>query len=513
MRRGKGVTIDFSYASGIKHFSSNIVDKVNVKNVILPAGLESIGAGAFKHKNYLEGVDFSRVKLLKDIPLDLFQRSSYLNEISIPECVEVIGNNAFESCIRLKDVKFSSSGKLREIGDYAFKDCGLLDLILPDKLEKISVGAFENNRLLKTVKIPRKVSSISDGAFKGVGEKSTFLVFRGSYGEQYCNKEGLNHETFNNDNDMECGLKRHTEDSDNTMQKLQILDADMYNLFINLNIDKRDAKIYYSIINKVKTRLEDVSSIKVNDRLFKDNKYNKDAVGAINRCNFYKNYGSGQQEEVVTNRICNLYLEFSLDVSKHANESKIADAIYGIRNELTWSTIVNSMQGDKYNLNTYRLNFNDQDLVVIYTNSDIKYVGIKNRLSRGSLGLQGADGGVEFILKEGDVSISNPGYYVVNGIKIEFDMLKRISERLKYSFKAETVYMSDEHNSLMEYAYKSGKIITTSKVGSGAYKIGSIKDLGELNAEEKEKISSKLITADTHKALKTFIKKGLKMSK
>lgn len=79
----------------------------NIRKVIFPSTLREIDGCFFSehgHEDNLEEVDFSKVKLLKEIPDGLFENCERLQKIDIPEGVEIIGSSVFDSCTNLRKI-------------------------------------------------------------------------------------------------------------------------------------------------------------------------------------------------------------------------------------------------------------------------------------------------------------------------------------------------------------------------------------------------------------------------
>ena len=114
-----------------------------LEKIILPAGLERIGAGAFSNTG--------------------------LKEIIIPEGVTVIEEGTFDGCSFLKTVKLPS--ELREIGNGAFRNCGLTSVSFPESLRVIGEKAFHSHQI-KDLTIPAGVTRIGNGAFSANGDKA-----------------------------------------------------------------------------------------------------------------------------------------------------------------------------------------------------------------------------------------------------------------------------------------------------------------------------------------------------
>ena len=128
-------------------------NKETLVTLVLPDKLKSISNGAFCRCRSLSG------------------------SLIIPEGVEVIENTAFYDCISLTGT-LSLPTTLKRIGtiqgysshwDGAFAGCRFTcELILPDGLEEIGLGAFQNCRnLYGSLRLPEKLKAIGEGAFSG----------------------------------------------------------------------------------------------------------------------------------------------------------------------------------------------------------------------------------------------------------------------------------------------------------------------------------------------------------
>ena len=121
---------------GITTIYRDIFARTYIKKVILPAGLSTIKAGAFRCCRNLE-------------------------EIYIPESVTVIEQSVFWGCYELKSIS------------------------LPPHLTTISGSLFYGCGALEAVKIPDSVTNIEEDAFEGC-KNLTIYGLAGSYAEQYA---------------------------------------------------------------------------------------------------------------------------------------------------------------------------------------------------------------------------------------------------------------------------------------------------------------------------------------
>jgi len=146
----------------------------NLTNVEIPGTVSSIALGAFDGTPYLEnwkdtddGNDFLVVgdnillsykgrekKLIlpegiKHIAPGAFSKNSSLESVIIPASVSDIGEEAFSDCTNLHELILQEG--LKNIDDRAFKNSSIAAVSIPDSVEGIGLGAFDNGGKLKTV--------------------------------------------------------------------------------------------------------------------------------------------------------------------------------------------------------------------------------------------------------------------------------------------------------------------------------------------------------------------------
>ena len=89
----------------------------------------------------------------------------HIKELFLPEGITHIGTYAFNECEFLVSVQFPDS--LKSIGNEAFSETGLQNVVLPDGLETIGDRAFYDS-YLQTINIPASVTYIGKEAFGSV---------------------------------------------------------------------------------------------------------------------------------------------------------------------------------------------------------------------------------------------------------------------------------------------------------------------------------------------------------
>lgn len=191
---------------------------VSLENLTIPDGVNNISKGAFggctslksmviTNPNIVLGASvfegcssLETVKLpegIKTIPASFFA-SSGIKEISLPSTVTEIGQTAFMSTYSLLAIDLTNCSGLTTIGNNAFAVSGIKQIQLPDSLRMIKSNAFEGSGLtsitipdsvigdgdangdegigelvfwncvnLKSVSIPKGISRLNQGTFKG----------------------------------------------------------------------------------------------------------------------------------------------------------------------------------------------------------------------------------------------------------------------------------------------------------------------------------------------------------
>ena len=102
---------------------------------------------------------------VKGIRDSAFIMHDNLTKVVLPDGLEYVGDNAFSMCYNLSQVTLGNT--IKSIGEYAFDTTALESIILPKSLEKVDIGAFNNNAQLKTITIQGKNTVIEKRVFNG----------------------------------------------------------------------------------------------------------------------------------------------------------------------------------------------------------------------------------------------------------------------------------------------------------------------------------------------------------
>lgn len=127
-------------ADGIRSIGRNAFAKTKIASVILPAGLEAIGDGAFKDCRSLAA-------------------------ITIPYGVTAIGKSAFEGCVVIPKVIVPAS--VKSIGERAFAKCtSLTEISVPSRVRTLGKETFKDSRNIVTIlELPDFVTISNHGQY------------------------------------------------------------------------------------------------------------------------------------------------------------------------------------------------------------------------------------------------------------------------------------------------------------------------------------------------------------
>ena len=149
---------------------------LNLTDVKIPGSITNIEENAFWNCKQLASVYINDLAAWCGIqqygwgagPLtneaSLYFNSQLVTDLVIPDNIQTISASAFSGCISLKTVTIPRG--ITSIGLRAFAECGNLTSVeMADTLEKIGMQAFYNCAKLKNVTIPEGVTSIGKQAF------------------------------------------------------------------------------------------------------------------------------------------------------------------------------------------------------------------------------------------------------------------------------------------------------------------------------------------------------------
>ena len=115
----------------------------SIRNLQLPAGIQSIGAGAFRNCDQLVSFEIAD---------------------SLSRCELTIGDDAFSYCKSLTDVRLKDG--LKVIGGGAFSGCtALKELFIPDSVVTFGGGMIDGCSALETLSLPANANALLNGRY------------------------------------------------------------------------------------------------------------------------------------------------------------------------------------------------------------------------------------------------------------------------------------------------------------------------------------------------------------
>ena len=161
----------------------------NLKSIVIPASVTTVGAYAFSGCTNLTSVTFEEGSKLETLN-SIFQNSR-ITEFTIPKSVTeiapwvfdglssltkvrfeddsnvtVLPTQLFNGCYNLITVDFGRNSKIQTIDNWAFRKCVKLTAIdIPKSVTKIGISAFDKCKAIKSITIPAGVESVGARAF------------------------------------------------------------------------------------------------------------------------------------------------------------------------------------------------------------------------------------------------------------------------------------------------------------------------------------------------------------
>jgi len=149
----------FSGCENLLHSASGLLT--------LPNGVKIIDQHAFEGCNTIKKIVFSEyLEQIRDYAFYgcPFAFRDSANTFTVPDTVTTIGDHAFDGCTSLYTLDMGSSMVI-EIGDYAFNECGIRTVTFSPVLQSIGAYAFYKCTSLDTANLPSSLKLIGEYAF------------------------------------------------------------------------------------------------------------------------------------------------------------------------------------------------------------------------------------------------------------------------------------------------------------------------------------------------------------
>lgn len=130
---------------------------------------------------------------VKEIQVDAFEESYYLESVTIPDTVETM-TESFYMCVHLKNVSIGK--RVKELGGAQFLGCWELEeIVIPENVERLEKDTFNGCVALESVTFYNSDVEIKEGAFRNCNfDILTLMAEKGSTIEAYAKEYGIKFE-------------------------------------------------------------------------------------------------------------------------------------------------------------------------------------------------------------------------------------------------------------------------------------------------------------------------------
>ena len=171
LRRLKEVIIP----EGVQKVGEQWFMNSEIEGVEIPANVEIIEDEAFCNCEKLKRVTFAPGSRLKKIGTGCFQNTG-VEKTVIPKGVTEIQGRTFSGCKNLREVVFETGSELKTIRKSMSEECtNLATTNLPEGLQSIGDRAFRNCRSLTSIQFPDGLKDIGENCFENSGLKEVVL--------------------------------------------------------------------------------------------------------------------------------------------------------------------------------------------------------------------------------------------------------------------------------------------------------------------------------------------------
>ena len=168
--RGNTRLMEIELPDGLEIIGDEAFEYTGLKSISLPGSVKNLGSFIFANCKFLEEVVLEEG--IPEIPAGMFYRDP-VTSISLPKTVTKIGSQAFEKC-PLQSIEFPES--LCEIGRWAFMGTSLSSLQFKEGLETIDYGAFSDLKGESLIiNLPYNLKVIGQEAFKDSPVKEVMI--------------------------------------------------------------------------------------------------------------------------------------------------------------------------------------------------------------------------------------------------------------------------------------------------------------------------------------------------
>lgn len=164
------------FSEGIEELINGFYKSNLIEEITLPISLKTISGECFNSCSNLTTIN-NFPQDITDINNFMFYGCSSLSNIDIPNTINTVGSYSFYNCQAL-DIPLSLIKSLSKINEYAFYNCYKLngkDIVLNDNVTTIGSYAFQDCNL-REVRIPNTVTKIGTEIFKGNSSLEKIII-------------------------------------------------------------------------------------------------------------------------------------------------------------------------------------------------------------------------------------------------------------------------------------------------------------------------------------------------
>ncbi|MBP1535385.1 MAG: leucine-rich repeat protein [Ruminococcus sp.] len=181
----KNVLQDVNFGSHITRIGANAFAGDNIlqgtgSTTLDLSGIKYIGGGAFQNCEKIQHLTMDSVET---IDVNAFSGAKGLLDVTFPDTLTSIGNNAFKYCENIIDIDFGSNNQLTSIGSSAFIRCKKLKNIkfaddymnsIPDSVTDLGTSVFEDCEALQNFRLPDGIEELPNRSFFGCSKLNDF---------------------------------------------------------------------------------------------------------------------------------------------------------------------------------------------------------------------------------------------------------------------------------------------------------------------------------------------------
>ncbi|MCI9343147.1 MAG: leucine-rich repeat domain-containing protein [Lachnospiraceae bacterium] len=161
--------------SSVTAIGNNAFYGSSIISVTIPSSVKTIGNSAFYNCQNLSTVTVCDG--VETIGQNAFRACTSLGAIALPASIGEVGSGAFFQCTQMKGAAFAPGSKQVKLGDDIFAGCyWLMNVTLPQNIDRIGNGMFRNCGMLAGVEIPQGAESIGGGAFASCTGLTTLII-------------------------------------------------------------------------------------------------------------------------------------------------------------------------------------------------------------------------------------------------------------------------------------------------------------------------------------------------